>query len=193
MCARDPIFYIQAAMLLAWADDRDAQTEIMKLDTMDAISKFFRNSLNLIFIIDQKNALEESAFDEIDNDNKKKIAGWLLSCVGRHKYIYSASANCKTYILMKTKVTNELRQHVNGGFNAAEMEQWWQQNSNVDLGSYTRNEVEDLTGRMPLLLNGCVVNGKIDMSADALMNVFSQVRQFMATMEATQNEKLWNM
>ena len=59
------------------------------------------------------------------------------------------------------------------------MEQWWRRNSSVDLGSYTQNEVEDLTGCIPLLLDNCMVNGKINLFTEALQSVFNQVQQFM--------------
>src|SRR4051812_2769664 len=67
------------------------------------------------------------------------------------------------------------------------MKQWWQQNSKVDLGSYTQNEVEDLTGSIPLLLDSCVVDGKIDLSVEALHNIFDQVQQFMSDIKGTRS------
>ena len=69
-----------------------------------------------------------------------------------------------------------------------EMEQWWLRNS-IDLGSHTKDEVEDLTGSIPLLLNSCVVDGKIDLSVQELRNVFEQVQKFMADckLEAKEN------
>ena len=70
------------------------------------------------------------------------------------------------------------------------MEQWWQQNNEVIPESYMQNEVEhlkseveDLTGSIPLLLNRCLVNGKIDLSAEVLQNVFNQVQDFMTNIK----------
>ena len=66
------------------------------------------------------------------------------------------------------------------------MQQWWDRNEKLIPESYTKDEVkdfkskvEDLTGSIPLLLKECVVNGKIDLSANALENVATQVRTFM--------------
>src|SRR5947207_9592239 len=73
------------------------------------------------------------------------------------------------------------------------MGQWWQRNSNVDLGSYTRNEIEDLTGSIPLLLDSCVVDGKINLSSKALIEVFDRVQQFMTDIKGTQSEIFWQM
>ena len=68
-----------------------------------------------------------------------------------------------------------------------EMKQWWLRNS-IDLGSYTKDEVEDFTGSIPLLLNSCVVDGKIDQSVQELRNVFDQVQRFMGERKAKENE-----
>jgi hypothetical protein len=65
------------------------------------------------------------------------------------------------------------------------MEQWWKQNKDL-LSGYTqsevedfKSEVEDLTGPIPLLLDRCVVDRKIDLSAAALNMVFKDVQKFM--------------
>ena len=73
------------------------------------------------------------------------------------------------------------------------MEHWWRRNSEVDLGSYTQNVVEDLTGCIPLLLDTCVVNGKIDLFVEALKAVFNQVRGFINDINEKQNEFAWQM
>ncbi|PGH10554.1 hypothetical protein AJ80_07500 [Polytolypa hystricis UAMH7299] len=39
----------------------------------------------------------------------------------------------------------------------AEMDAWWDCHSNVDLGEYSRTQVEDLTGKIPLLLDSYTV------------------------------------
>lgn len=66
------------------------------------------------------------------------------------------------------------------------MQQWWDRNEKLIPESYTEDEVkdfkskvEDLTGAIPLLLKECVVNEKIDLSADALEEVETQVQTFM--------------
>ena len=73
------------------------------------------------------------------------------------------------------------------------MKQWWRQKSNIYLGSYTHNEVEDLTGCIPLLLNSCMVNGKINLSAEALHNISVQVQEFMIEIKRTQTDISWQL
>jgi len=44
------------------------------------------------------------------------------------------------------------------------MKAWWSRHSRLDLGSSCKEEIENLTGCILLLLNECVVNEKIDLS-----------------------------
>ena len=55
---QDPVRYLQMAMLFAWADDDNIQREIIGLDTWKKIDDFFQSCKNIIFVIDQMNALE---------------------------------------------------------------------------------------------------------------------------------------
>ena len=41
------------------------------------------------------------------------------------------------------------------------MTHWWKRNENVQLGTLTHDKIEDATGRIPLLLDQCVVDKKI--------------------------------
>jgi len=66
------------------------------------------------------------------------------------------------------------------------MQQWWDRNEKLIPEIYKNDEVkgfksdvEDLTGKIPLLLKECVVNEKIDLSANALDDVATQVQTFM--------------
>jgi hypothetical protein len=105
--------------------------------------------------------------------------------------VISSSANI-SYHRSRKKQTDLLRVDAYGGLTEvsnmtnyslrltyfgyqAELRQWWLRNHGVDRGGYTENEIEDLTGSIPLLLDGCVVDGRIDLSAEALTNVFEQV------------------
>ena len=58
-----------------------------------------------------------------------------------------------------------------------EMDQWWKR-SKIQLGGYTRSEVEDVTGRIPLLLNKCVVDGKIDLTVADLRDIYNKAVGF---------------
>jgi hypothetical protein len=79
------------------------------------------------------------------------------------------------------------------------MQQWWDRNEKLIPESYTKDEVkdfkskvEDLTGSIPLLLKECVVNGKIDLSANALENVATQVRTFMEHIKYDTANSAWD-
>jgi hypothetical protein len=74
-----------------------------------------------------------------------------------------------------------------------EMEHWWKRNEPAKLESDMRNIVEDLTGCIPLLLDSCIVNGKIDLFAEPLQAVFNQVRRFIKTIDEHENEIAWRM
>jgi hypothetical protein len=57
------------------------------------------------------------------------------------------------------------------------MDHWWAR-QNVDLGGLEKRDVEDYTGRIPLLLEKCVENGKINLGTDYLDDIFVQARSF---------------
>ena len=58
------------------------------------------------------------------------------------------------------------------------MEQWWKRNSKVALGDYTEAQVEDITGCIPLLLDICVVDGKINLDVMAFRNIYHHAMAF---------------
>jgi hypothetical protein len=58
------------------------------------------------------------------------------------------------------------------------MKYWWERNSDVNLGGYTQNKVEDLTGCIPLLLDNCVVNKKIDLDNEFFAALYKQAKSF---------------
>ncbi|KAF8537365.1 hypothetical protein BDD12DRAFT_887798 [Trichophaea hybrida] len=160
--------------------------EIMALQTMEAISGFFQNIpySSVVFVVDQMNALVKSQPGEDDslaNQCKQGIWQWLRLCWTGHKPIFSASANFNTYFWMHRKQTHILKLFVYGGFTAKEVEKWWQKHEKDDLGDYTRQEVEELTGSIPLLLDRCMVDGKVNMSAEALVTISKHIEHFMST------------
>ena len=60
------------------------------------------------------------------------------------------------------------------------MNRWWERIGEVELGDYTKEEVEDLTGRIPLFLEKCVIQlvrgKKIKLDTEFFANVDSQAR-----------------
>ena len=44
------------------------------------------------------------------------------------------------------------------------MDQWWERHRNIDMASYEKSDVKDIMGRIPLLLEKCLVGEKIDLT-----------------------------
>lgn len=64
-----------------------------------------------------------------------------------------------------------------------EMKHWWTLHNEVEREGCTKEEVEDLTGRIPLFLKECVVKGedgkdKIKLNNTFFQNVYSEVIEF---------------
>ncbi|KAG0128867.1 hypothetical protein HOY82DRAFT_611580 [Tuber indicum] len=199
-CVKDPVPYIKAAMLFAWGDDDDQRESIMLLATMEMIYHYFQSVKNVIFVIDQLNALACLKGDSPQQvERKGQVEEWLLRYRTRHKCILSTSANYKAYLQTETSQASELRLHVYGGLTTKEMEYWWKRNSNVILdgdnvrGGYTKDRVEDQTGCIPLFLNGCLVNDGIDLGVDILKKVWKQVQSFVSHTKRTVNRESWDL
>ena len=64
------------------------------------------------------------------------------------------------------------------------MEQWWKRHSNIDMAGYDRSDVEDVTGRIPLLLEKCVVDGKIDLAVTDLHDIYDKAADFVQGIRA---------
>ena len=58
------------------------------------------------------------------------------------------------------------------------MDHWWARRQDVELGDYTKNEVEDFTGCIPWFLEKCVVDGTIDLAAKFFADIFEQAATF---------------
>jgi len=69
------------------------------------------------------------------------------------------------------------------------MEQWWERNSNVALGDYTKAQVEDITGCIPWLLDICVVDGKIDLNVMAFRDIYHQAAAFEQKIKTETRDK----
>lgn len=114
-CIKDPVTYMRAAMLFAWGDD-DQREIIILLDTMEMIYRYFQGVRNVVFVIDQLNALACLTGDSPELiERKGQTEQWLVRCRAGHKSILSTSANYKTYLQTETTQASELRLHVYGG------------------------------------------------------------------------------
>jgi hypothetical protein len=58
------------------------------------------------------------------------------------------------------------------------MDEWWKRHT-VDMGDYKRSDVEDVTGCIPLLLDKCVVDGKIDLTVKELGDIYDKAAAFV--------------
>jgi len=123
-CIRSPVLYVRAAMLFAWADDKTIQEKIIMLDTKEEICDFFEHhqNQNVIFVIDQMNALADLDEDDAETRNEKgKVRKWLTRCRAGYKAVLSASANYKAYLQSSVKESTEDTMHVYGGFTAVSL------------------------------------------------------------------------
>jgi hypothetical protein len=58
------------------------------------------------------------------------------------------------------------------------MDQWWKRHSDIDMAGHDKSEVEDITGCIPLLLDKCVVNGKINFAVKDRHNICDKAVSF---------------
>src|SRR5437667_7055094 len=105
-------------MLFAWADDPTILDEIITLDSMEKIPRFFETyNGEVIFIFDQMNAFTELDEDgEQARDRKGKMSAWLLSCRAGCKAIFSSSANYRAFLHQLQKENSLEPLIVQGGF-----------------------------------------------------------------------------
>jgi hypothetical protein len=59
------------------------------------------------------------------------------------------------------------------------MDQWWERHRNIDMAGYDESDVEDTTGRIPLLLEKCLVGEKIDLTVADLRIVYNKAVEFV--------------
>ncbi|KAF8333265.1 hypothetical protein F5887DRAFT_994782 [Amanita rubescens] len=156
----NPLPYIQSAMLCSFADPSSLarRDEIRSFQNMDDASKFCGNlNTRLYFIVDQINALEQEEInaDPVSNSAKQDLWAFLRKIAVGHYRITSASANYKTFRHTKQKQTTEIKMSMMGGMSKAEMKQWWVHHEGklpIFERESDKGRVEDLTGRIPLLL-----------------------------------------
>jgi hypothetical protein len=58
------------------------------------------------------------------------------------------------------------------------MDQWWKRHK-IDMGGYKQSNVEDVTGCIPLLLDKCIVGGKIDLTVNNLRDIYNKAVSFV--------------
>jgi hypothetical protein len=83
------------------------------------------------------------------------------------------------------------------------MEQWWKRNEGVmegdfPRGGYTKAEIEDFTGGIPLFLDNCVVKDEegqlsIDLSTDFFVKAYDQAAEFERYIRSKYKDHLFEL
>lgn len=71
------------------------------------------------------------------------------------------------------------------------MAAWWDRNKNIDMQGFTRVEIEDYTGRLPLLLESCKDGGASNPNAPEVETITQQACQFLDKMKQGQSDRQW--
>jgi hypothetical protein len=105
--------YVRDAMFLTWADDPDAQQEIMGLTTKEDVFSFLKHKgTDVILVVDQISGLQGDG--EVNNDIGEAWGMINRLWYGR-KAVLSASANYTTYLQGQQVETSNTTMRVNGG------------------------------------------------------------------------------
>jgi hypothetical protein len=59
-----------------------------------------------------------------------------------------------------------------------EMDEWWKRYSDIEMTDDEKSDFEDITGRIPLLLDKCMVNGEINLTTDYLLHIYNKASGF---------------
>ncbi|RUS12847.1 hypothetical protein BC937DRAFT_86882, partial [Endogone sp. FLAS-F59071] len=199
--------YIKSGLLLAFGDSESHQLKIQKCISEDEISLFcdeitVKDHIRLYFIVDQMNALDDeySNKDCVSNIRKDKIRTDLDKITSLHYVIESASANFKSAMHMQQKQLGKLKLPLIGGLTETEMPKWWDLHEKLlpKLNDDDKKKVEDITGRIPLLLGALLMfHGKDfkSVESDFLLNldyVNVQVENFADIKKNALNPLEWN-
>jgi len=169
--------YIKTALLCAFADPSlEKQREQIRACTSEDEIDAFCHGLDdtLYFIVDQINAFELSPpnTDAISEDEKRACNSFITRLGLGNLTITSASANYETSLHMDQKQNNERKIPMMGGMTVVsasicpsvhfndlygiqeEMKWWWAHHEGnlPTLDEFGTVKIEDLTGRIPLLL-----------------------------------------
>jgi hypothetical protein len=112
---RDPVGYLQDAMLFAWADDITTQEEIKALIDEDMIEDFFKYQKNVVVVGDQLNALTGSNSPNEETEDRANLYRLLMRFTAKHKAVFSSSANYREFLDKSKKQTSRWVVPVYGG------------------------------------------------------------------------------
>ena len=205
-CLSCPVSYIRTAMLFAWANDDDKQLEIMGINTTEMIADFFEANEKVIFVIDQYDAfdLSDTGQSRLLDKKKEDLLNFLDGIRASGNAVISSSANYRHYLETKHQQASQKTLCVYGGLTEVslskddwciednltiileEMKEWWKR-IKADLGKYTKDEIEDLTGCIPLLLESCIVDGKFNLEVGDMKQVWDDAAKFVMKIKKGNN------
>jgi hypothetical protein len=185
-CAVNPVYYVQAAFILAYVDDPEAIEQIARFSSQEDITAFvhLRASRNetIYFIIDQYNALDSVGErtqkpDDLKTVTKANVRNWLLHLTSIHgiRILCSSSNHASAHELVR-KDAGYLPLFLNGGYTASELVEWWKVKGS-DVPKAIRSEVAAFTGRVPLLLEMVARPGHADWKKK-LLPIAEEARAF---------------
>ncbi|PGH14234.1 hypothetical protein AJ79_03209 [Helicocarpus griseus UAMH5409] len=145
-------------------------------DTFENLPKRSVQDLSVIFIIDQLDAL----YGPEEAESKIAIRRWLEACRCRMKGILSTSSDNLTFHKISSRLVNTQLFRVHGGFTS--------RRTDVDLGAYKREDIENFTGKNPLLLARCTQSKVIDFHCNEILQVTGQSQRFVLRMKSELNE-----
>jgi len=131
-CFPNPVLYMKHAMLFAWADDESKQQDIIAMNTEKEIYEFFEGREDVVFVIDQLNALDTHK-DKSRADQKDHLSRWLEYLLLFHKAVLSSSANNHAILNEMPRQTTKKMMYVYGGLTKVSLRN---NNSFVNISDY---------------------------------------------------------
>ncbi|KAF8343536.1 hypothetical protein F5887DRAFT_918364 [Amanita rubescens] len=160
--------------------------DLRTTESVETLIDSMRTDPDVYIIVDQVNALESTNTDN-RREAKNRVLGWLGNLRSSHRYIFSASANEASNRDAEKRQNGISVFSIFGGMSQDETNQWfkWHGHRIPSLSDKQRQQVEYLTGRIPLLL--CCLFKITDFSepefrnTPVLHNVKSDVDEFART------------
>ncbi|KAF8538315.1 hypothetical protein BDD12DRAFT_806239 [Trichophaea hybrida] len=187
-----PMCYLQDAMELTWADSPDALQQIRALETLPEIISFFHGvEEEVIFVIDQMEALQQTGPTDAWCNIRSELHRALYKASYYHLRVFSTSANTQSYHTLNRSRSNLIKVSAFGGMTKEELGFWWERKlkEGLELGEHSKSKVEDMTGGVPWLLDRSIMGSSINLTSDVLRDVAVNVRE---TSNAVLNRKAQN-
>ncbi|KAK2756819.1 hypothetical protein FQN54_005265 [Arachnomyces sp. PD_36] len=178
-CCQYPVRYLQESLLFTWALEIEIVKEIESIDSMKDVQRFLHRHWepSVVFVVDQINALNDQT------EATENVRQWLERFMFESMNVLSTSGNDMVFLNTLGQQNNNKVFNVFGGFTSKEMDIWWDFHANIDLGGCSRAQVEDLTGRIPLLLDSCVAEGVMNLNSQEIQGVVGESCKFALKMK----------